>query len=282
MKYGLVLEGGSRKGMFTAGILDNIMDAGINFDYVIGVSAGAHGAINYVSGQSRRLKEVLCPSAVREGRRAHILSDGIQEEFHKMTYDYSYGVFPFDFNKFFTTNKECEIAMTCCETGKPAYKSERSNEKRLLDLVCASSSLPMLFPEKEIDGEHYVDGCVTDSIPFMHAFEKGCDKVFIISTKVPGDNPVDFKKMQLVLSRKFEKKYPLLFEALMNRYSEYQIQLDQMKQLESEGKVLIFKPEKGLCSLFETSPDKLFDSYNHGFLYSKEHLPELKKFLDIE
>lgn len=282
MKYGLVLEGGSRKGMFTAGVLDNIMDAGIKFQYVNGVSAGAHAAINYVSGQSRRLKEVLCPSAIREGRRAHLIADGIQSEFHKMTYEYSYGVYPFDFNKYFNSDIEVEIGMTCCETGKAEFHNERESEERLLNYVSASCSLPMLFPEKEIDGKHFVDGCVSDSIPFDRAFEMGCDKVFIISTKVPGDAPVDFKKMQIVLSAKFEKKYPALYESLMNRYDTYQRQWAELLELEEQGKILMFKPTKPLCSLFETSSEKLFDSYNHGFTYAKERMGELKKFLDLE
>ena len=40
MKTGLVLEGGAMRGMFTAGVMDVLMENGVDFDGVIGVSAG--------------------------------------------------------------------------------------------------------------------------------------------------------------------------------------------------------------------------------------------------
>ena len=41
MKCGLILEGGALRGLFTAGVLDVFMEAGISFDGAVGVSAGA-------------------------------------------------------------------------------------------------------------------------------------------------------------------------------------------------------------------------------------------------
>ena len=41
MKTGLVLEGGAMRGMFTCGVLDVLMEHGIDFDGAAGVSAGA-------------------------------------------------------------------------------------------------------------------------------------------------------------------------------------------------------------------------------------------------
>ena len=47
MKTGLVLEGGAMRGMFTAGVLDVLMEHGIVLDGAIGVSAGAVFGCNY-------------------------------------------------------------------------------------------------------------------------------------------------------------------------------------------------------------------------------------------
>ena len=281
MKVGLVLEGGSRKCLFSAGVLDAIMEENIKFSYVAGVSGGAHGALNFLSAQKGRLHKLLYPSKAREGKRAHRVFDGIRKEFHIMTYEYSYDKKdPFDFKKFFDSDIECEIGMTCAESGKIEFHSEKNDEKRLLDLVGASCSLPLLFPLARVNGKHYADGCISDSIPYDRAFEKKCDKVFVISTKVPGDQATDFSKYKVILLPLYKKRFPKYYELLMARYKIYKAQFAEMEKLQSEGKVLIFKPEIPLCDLFETKVPRLESSYRHGYEYAKKRMDELKKFME--
>lgn len=55
MKRALVLEGGAMRGIYTAGVLDSMMDEGQKYDAVIGVSAGALFGVNYLSGQKGRV-----------------------------------------------------------------------------------------------------------------------------------------------------------------------------------------------------------------------------------
>lgn len=281
MTVGLVLEGGSRKCMFSAGVLDAILEEKLEFPYVAGVSGGAHGALNYISRQRGRLKRLLCPSKLREGKRAHRIFDGIRKEFHIMTYEYSYDEKdPFDFKKFFDSDIECEIGITCAETGLIEFHSEKRDERKLLDLVGASCSLPLLFPLANVNEKHYADGCISDSIPFDRAFEKKCDKVLVVSTKVPGDKATDFSKYKLILSGLYKKSFPEYYKLLMDRYVIYQRQFAQMERLQDEGKILIFKPEIPLCDLFETKPDRLENSYQHGYEYARRRMNELKKFME--
>ena len=54
LKKGLILEGGAMRGMFTAGVIDVMMENGIDYDGVIGVSAGAAFGCNYKSKQIGR------------------------------------------------------------------------------------------------------------------------------------------------------------------------------------------------------------------------------------
>ncbi len=54
MSVGLVLEGGGMRGLYTAGVLDAFLDAGIKVDGIVSVSAGALFGVNYVSGQKGR------------------------------------------------------------------------------------------------------------------------------------------------------------------------------------------------------------------------------------
>ena len=53
MKTGLVLEGGAMRGLFTAGVIDVLMENGIRFDGAIGVSAGAAFDQNEISALSK-------------------------------------------------------------------------------------------------------------------------------------------------------------------------------------------------------------------------------------
>ena len=59
VKTGLVLEGGAMRGIFSAGVLDYMLKKDIYYDYVIGVSAGAGNAVNYVSRQEGRTKKII-------------------------------------------------------------------------------------------------------------------------------------------------------------------------------------------------------------------------------
>ena len=55
MRIGLVLEGGGMRGLFTAGVMDVMMERGIRFDGIVGVSAGATFGCNYKSHQIGRV-----------------------------------------------------------------------------------------------------------------------------------------------------------------------------------------------------------------------------------
>ena len=62
-KVALVLEGGSFRGQFTAGVLDVLMEAGVEIPAVYGVSAGALNGVNYKShqiGRANRINLAFC------------------------------------------------------------------------------------------------------------------------------------------------------------------------------------------------------------------------------
>ncbi|MBQ4237086.1 MAG: patatin family protein [Treponema sp.] len=279
MKLGIVFEGGSRKVMFSAGVIDAMIDENLSFDYVLGVSAGAHCALNFVTKQRGRVFQILKPSKVREGKRAHAIRDGIEKELHILNYESQYGEYPFDFQTLFNSKTEYEICATCGETAKPDYFTERKDEKHLLDILNASCSLPILFPFTEIGGKHYVDGCISNSIPFDRAFEKGCDKVVIVSTKYWEDKPTDFERYSLLLQPMYKKKYPELYKALINRYDEYMKQMGKIEMLEEMGKVFVIKPQQALCGVFSVHDDEFQKSYNHGLEYTKSVMDKLKDYL---
>ena len=282
MKVGLALEGGSRQTIFSAGVLDTWMDEDIYFSYFAGVSAGCHAAMNFITRQRGRFRYIIQPRKIQQGMdHANRILDGIQKECNALHYNAAYGDMPFDFHLFFGSGVECEFGLTCCETGRTEFFQEYMSEKRLLDIVNASSALPILFPIAEIDGKHYADGCVTAPIPYQRAFEKGCDKVVVVSTHYPGEIVTDFRKYRMVLNPIFKRKYPAFFRSLMLRYKRYEKMFVEMEKLEKKGKLLIFRPERAVCDLFETDREKLDDTYNMGVEYAKRRMGELKTFMEI-
>ena len=281
MKTGLVLEGGSRQTMFSAGVIDTWLDEGINFNYVSGVSAGAHAAVNFITRQQGRLRFIVLPTRLQKGKKWASKFIGIQKEFRALNYLAADGEMPLDFEAYRNSNIECEIGLTCCETGRAEFKSEKNDKKRLLDLISASCALPMIFPMAELEGKHYADGCITVPIPFERAFEKGCDKVVVVSTHYPGEIVTDFRKYRMILNPMFKRKYPDFFRALMLRYKRYEKMFAEMEKLEKKGNLMIFRPEREVCDLFATDRNELDETYNMGFEYAKRRMDDLKTFMEL-
>ncbi|MCR4822541.1 MAG: hypothetical protein K5873_06680, partial [Treponema sp.] len=140
---------------------------------------------------------------------------------------------------------------------------------------------PILFPPVKIGDLHFADGCVSDSVPFDRAYEQGCDKLVVITTQEPWDGPTDFKKWDLILAPMYKRKWPNLYDSLMNRYENYCKQEERLKELEKAGKALVFRPVEVLCSLFENSAEKINESYNYGRRSADDRLDEVKKFLGL-
>ena len=281
MKTGLVLEGGSRQTMFSAGVIDTWLAEGIEYNYIAGVSAGAHAAVNYITRQQGRLRFIVLPTRLQEGKKWASKFIGIQKEFHALNYLSADGKMPFDFETYSKSKIECEFGLTCCETGRAEFWSEKSDKNRLLDIISASCALPMLFPMAPMDGKHYADGCITVPIPFERAFEKGCDKVVAVSTHYPGEAVTDFRKYRAILNPMYKRKYPELFRALMLRLKRYDKMFVQMEKLEKAGRLFLMRPEIDLCDQFDTDMDKMNESYDHGVEMAKRRMDDLKAFLDI-
>ena len=183
MKTGLILEGGAVRGIFTAGVLDRLMEEGINFPYVIGVSAGGGNAMSYVSCQvGRTCRMINAPRNESYYGFRQFLGSGKIINLDKMAYEYPYKQFPFDFDTYYNSGIETEYVCTCLETGEAEYFSEYEDNERLLTIAKATCSVPMLCAPVELDGKHYLDGSIADSIPIEHALEMGCDKLVIILT----------------------------------------------------------------------------------------------------
>lgn len=283
MKVGLVLEGGALRGMFTAGVLDCFLENDILFPYVIGVSAGGGTAMNYASRQIGRSREVINPpKKERYYGPGEVRRSGRILNLDRMFYDFVYEKYPFDFERYFSGETQCEYVVTDCETGKAAYMTEQSDRERLLKIGKASCSLPGICNPVDIDGVEYLDGSLTDSLPVQRALDAGCDKVLVVLTKQEGTLPTDYRKYKWLIRKMFGKKYPDLVQSLMNRSTEYERQAALLQELQDEGVAYVIRPKEMSVGHFEGDPEKLEAFYLEGYTLAQEHKEALLRFMTCD
>ena len=167
-KVALILEGGAKRGVFTSGVLDYLMEQEYYIPHVIGVSAGSCNAVDYVSRQPGRTKACM----IRSGEDGKIIN------FHNFFQTKSLldmdliferdpkELHPFDFDTYFASDMTCEIVVTNCESGQAEYYSEKEDGDRLMQLCRASSSMPLVTPmvEQQMPGRWAWRVCSGDQI----------------------------------------------------------------------------------------------------------------------
>lgn len=276
----LVLEGGGSRGVFTAGVLDYLMEKEVKFPYVVGVSAGSCNALDYVSWQPGRTRDCMIIEdkansyiATKEALKKHELFD------MDMLFDkYPNELFPFDFDTFFQSDTECELVVTNCQTGDAEYMTEKHDRKRLMDIGRASSSIPIVSPMVEIDGVPYLDGGIADSIPLIHAMEKGYRKNVVILTRNMGYRKKKPGKSTPLYVAAF-RHYPEFLNTLYNRYRSYNRTLELLEKWEREGHIFVIRPEMPTVGRAEANKEKLMAFYQHGYDVMKDHYEELQAYL---
>ena len=269
-KTGLVLEGGGMRGVFTCGVLDYLMDKKISFPYAIGVSAGACNGLSYMSHQRGRAKFSnidLLDKYKYIGLRPLLKRRGLIDQqllFHR----FPDRILPYNYKAYAENPNRFEMVTTDCLTGRACYWEEKHSEKRIIDIVKASSSLPYACPIIYVDGRPMLDGGITDSIPLLRAFEQGCEKCVVVLTRNRGyrKSSKDMKVPRFIYTN-----YPHLRVALSNRNKVYNAQLELVERLEEEGRIVVIRPEKPIeVGRMETSIRKLTDLYQEGYDCAKK------------
>ncbi len=243
MKRGLILEGGAMRGLFSAGIIDVMMEHNIWPDGLIGVSAGAAFGCNYKSrqiGRAIRYNMRFAKDSRYSGMRSLLFSgDYFNAEFDYHIVPTRYDIF--DGKTFSENPMEFIIVCTDVESGKPVYKRLDVVDYNSLEWLRASASMPVVSRIVEIEGHKLLDGGVSDSIPLQHFEEMGYDRNVVILTQPDGYQKEHNKLMPLI--RLSLHRYPNMIEALDKRHLMYNDQLDYVRQAEQEGRCLVIRPE---------------------------------------
>lgn len=281
MKLGMVFEGGANRTVFSCGVMDVFLEEGLMPDYFIGVSAGIAYGVSYLSGQKGRNLELM------EKYMADKRYMGVRHLFNRSEKAYYNTKFvfeqvpnellPFDYDAFARYEGKVEAAVTNLHTGKAEYL-EVPRGRDMRDTLVASCSLPILFQPVKIGKRYYLDGGIADSVPYEHAFAEDCDKLIVVLTRARGY--VKKQEKAIRLTDRLYKKYPKIVEALNLRAERYNKCMEQLAELEREGKVFIIAPEDTYgVGRTETNTVKLRRLYDEGYDIAKAQMEALRQYL---
>ena len=280
MKNGLVLEGGAMRGMFTCGIIDILLENNIAFDGLSGISAGAIFGCNYKSkqiGRGVRYNKKWGRDPRYFGIRSLLLTGDLYGKefcYHKIIDELD----PIDRKTYKENNIDFFIGATDIENGVIRYFNSKIVDKETIEWIRASASMPLVSNIVEVSGYKLLDGGMIDPIPYSIMIKNGYEKNVIVLTQ-----PRDFikKKTSIVPILKLKyRKYPKLVDAMANRHNLYNNQLEEIRQLEKEGKVYVIAPYESLnIKRTENNPDELERVYQIGRIVASEKLSEIKEFL---
>lgn len=280
-KVCLCLEGGSMRGLYTAGILDTFMDENIRIDGFVGVSAGAVFGVNYFSNQKGRVlryNKRFCNDPRYMSVRS-LLTTGNMINRQFAYYDVTTIYDIFDDETFMKNNTGYIMTATDMETGKAEY-FETKNVLDNLEIIRATSGIPFVTKPVDVHGRKYLDGGVSDSIPIRKCLEMGYGKIIVVLTR-----PLDYRKKpyspaaMAAVKLKY-RKYPEFVSAIANRHNNYNESIDLIRELEASGRIFVFRPSHALdVGMVERNPEKLQAVYDIGVSDCKVRLNELRKYI---
>ncbi|HBI63683.1 MAG TPA: patatin family protein [Clostridiales bacterium] len=280
MKTGLILEGGAMRGMFTAGVIDVMMEHQIAFDGAIGVSAGAVFGCNYKSGQAGRAIRYNVRFC-RDPRYASFRSLLRTGDLYGA--EFCYHELPrrldvFDVDAFRSSDMEFYAVCTDVATGRPVYHKCETGDETDIQWFRASASMPLVSRIVEVDGYRLLDGGISDPIPVRKFEAMGYDRNVIVLTQ-----PLGYRKKKnrmLPLLRAAMRNYPQVIRALERRHSMYNETTAYVHKLEQTGKALVIRPKQPLnIAQVEHNPKELQRVYALGRAGAEERLEEIRRFL---
>lgn len=282
MKTGLVMEGGAMRGMFTCGVIDVMMENGIDFDGAIGVSAGAAFGCNIKSrqiGRAIRYNKRFC----RDKRFCSIRSWLTTGDLYgaKFCYDtMPYQLDIWDVDTFDSNPMEFYVVCTDVDTGKPVYQ-RCMNARESMNYIRASASMPVASRPVEIDGRRLLDGGISDSVPLRFFESIGYDRNVVILTQ-----PASYRKQpqkMMPLMRILLRKYPALIRDMEQRYRVYNATIADICRKEAAGEVFVIRPEAPLeIGSTEKHPEELERVYQAGRRVALAQLEDLRQFLSAK
>lgn len=278
----LLLEGGSLRGLFTAGVLDTFMENDVYFPAVAGVSAGSLNAVNYASHQPGRSASInlryrhdsryFGPKAALRGGSLFGLNFMLHDVKKEVPYDedtYAHG------------GMRMIAVATNAETGKAAYFEKGKTDFDFNEAVRASASLPLASAPVMLDGQPYLDGGCACPIALNWALEQGFEKIVVVTTREKGFRKKQPGQRMIDLYDDFYGDKTLFLATMLTQEIRYNALMDQLDELEESGRVFCVRPQEPITiGRFEGDTEKLLALYNRGHREGREALAGLQTYLE--
>lgn len=280
-KTGLVLEGGAMRGLFSAGVMDVLLEHNVTFDGAIGSSAGAAFGCNY---KSKQIGRAIRYNKRFAGDKRYCSVSSLLKTGNLYNAEFCYDTIPneldlFDYETYQKNPMEFWVVVSDVNTGSAVYKKLKSCCKKDFEWMRASASMPLASKIVKVDGFELLDGGMTDSIPLRKFQSLGYEKNIVILTQPRGFIK---KKVSLMwLMAIALHKYPAAVRAMAQRHIMYNEQTDYVFEQEKLGKVLVLCPEEPLgISRTEKNPDELQRVYDLGKSVALQNIERIKSFVE--
>lgn len=276
----IILQGGTFRPVFSAGVMDALLDNDIMFPYCIGVSAGITNGFSYISKQKERSYRIL--KNYRHDKR-YIGAVNFLKCRSIFGLDFAFDevpnkLDPFDFETFNKYDGKILVGVTNAETGKSEYMDGKELDEKCT-MIRATCAIPLFFPPIKINNTDYFDGGLCDPIPIQKAINDGNKKHLIILTR-PKGYVKTLSKGNVAAAKILNKKYPKLKDTFLTRHLQYNETVKFCEQLEAEGKAIILRPTSvdGIDS-FEKDLNKITHAYEHGYNMAINRIDEIRSLL---
>ena len=278
---GLVLEGGGTRCLFSAGILDRLIENKIYFKHVYAVSAGAYIAISYITKQKGWAKGSLLETVKTSKLFSwwHFFTKGSVINIKLMFDKIPNEMLPLDYDEFFNAEQDLTMCLTDLRTGEPVYINKYEDKKYLMDMCCASNSFPVISKTRFVDGRPMTDGGMADAIPIKKAVSDGVDKFLVLLTQQSRYRK-KLKTSKLITTRYFWHKN--FVKTIRERPYKYNADLDYVEELVNKKQAIAFYPEISLPKLITRDEKRLRELYDHGYETGIEVVKKVKEFFGIK
>ena len=279
----LVFEGGGMRNAYTAALVSRLIAEGINFPHISGVSAGSSHLCNFTSRDAQRSHDTFVDlvedpefGGLKHFRKGH---GYFNAEYIYQQICYPDGALPFNMDTFLANPATTRVATFNASRGQVRWfsKEEMSTLDTLGPIIRASSTLPILMPAVEIDGDTYVDG----ALPFDQPLREGYRKLLVVLTR-----PRDFVKGPMpasvgALLRTAYHSFPSVFEGVALRTDRYNAGRRFLFELEERGQAYVFAPDNLWINNTESRRERLEATYRAGLVQAVREMPAIKAFLGL-
>ncbi|CED92726.1 MAG: patatin family protein [Actinomyces succiniciruminis] len=281
----LVFEGGGMRGTYTAALVQVLLEEGLFFPWVGGISAGTTNTVNMVSRDLWRTREAFVglttdPDAGGWGSFARGQGYFNSEHIYQHT-SLPDELFPFDWDTFKSSAATVRLGAFRCDTGEEVYWGLEDMDvmEDLLVRCQASSSMPVLMPTVHIDGVPYLDGALgpTGGFPTDAAAADGYERMLVVSTRPAGYRKPAEKRAAAY--RRMFRRQPEVAEAIINRPDGYNRTIEELEQGRREGRVYLFQPDRMAIENGELRYDRVVSAYEAGLAQARRELPDILEFL---